>query len=352
MKRDATTLPPSKLQHAIEVIERNARAQVQLIDDLLDISRIMSGKMRLELQQIGMVGVVRAAIESAEPAAHAKDIRLTAILDPVSATITADSSRLQQVVWNLLTNAIKFTPKGGHVQVVLQRVSSHMELSVSDTGVGISPSFLPHVFDRFAQRDSSTTRSFGGLGLGLAISKQLVEMHGGSLRAASEGEGKGATFFVQLPLSIVQLEDEGAERVHPIASTPVDDLPLPTLNGIRIAVVDDEPDARDVLRRLLEMHEAHVDVYDSAYGALEALKDTRPDVIVSDIGMPQMDGYQFMRAWRASEPPGTRIPSLALTAFARAEDRKRCLLAGYQAHIAKPFDVGELVISVANLLGR
>ncbi len=196
------------------------------------------------------------------------------------------------------------------------------------------------------------SRSYGGLGLGLAISKQLVELHGGSIRVTSQGEGKGATFFVSLPLSIVQLEDETSERVHPTASTPGDDLPLPPLDGIRILVVDDEPDARDLLKRLLEAQDARVEVYDCAHSALEALKHTKPDVIVSDIGMPQVDGYQFMRSLRASEAQGARTPALALTAFARAEDRKRSLLAGYQAHIAKPFDVGELVLLVANLVGR
>ena len=342
-----------ELQRAVEVIDRNARAQVQLIDDLLDLSRIMTGKLRLDLQQIEILNVVQAAIESAEPAAQAKDIRLKSILDPVAdATVSADAGRLQQVVWNLLTNAIKFTPKGGQVQVLLQRVNSHIELSVSDTGIGIPANFLPHVFDRFSQRDSSTTRSYGGLGLGLAISKQLVELHGGSIRVASQGEGKGATFFVHLPLSIVQLEDENAERVHPTANGGADDLPLPKLNGVHVFLVDDEPDARDLLRRVLEQHEATVTVHDSAQSALNALKHTRPSVIVSDIGMPQMDGYQLMRALRATEPPGQRIPALALTAFARSEDRKRSLLAGYQAHIAKPFDVGELVLLIADLVGR
>jgi PAS domain S-box-containing protein len=352
LKHDAS-IGAKELRRAIEVIDRNARAQVQLIDDLLDLSRIMTGKLRLDLQQIGMLDVVRAAIESAEPAAQAKDIRLKSILDPAAnATVSADAGRLQQVVWNLLTNAIKFTPKGGQVQVLLQRVNSHIELSVSDTGIGIPPNFLPHVFDRFSQRDSSITRSYGGLGLGLAISKQLVELHGGSIRVASQGEGKGATFFVHLPLSIVQLEDEHVERVHPTAHGGTDDLPLPKLNGIHVFVVDDEPDARDLLRRVLEQNEATVTVHDSAQSALNALKHTRPNVIVSDIGMPQMDGYQLMRAVRAAEPLGQRVPALALTAFARSEDRKRSLLAGYQAHIAKPFDVGELVLLVANLVGR
>ena len=208
LKHDAS-IGAKELRRAIEVIDRNARAQVQLIDDLLDLSRIMTGKLRLDCSRSGCWMSSRAAIESAEPAAQAKDIRLKSILDPAAnATVSADAGRLQQVVWNLLTNAIKFTPKGGRVQVLLQRVNSHIELSVSDTGIGIPPNFLPHVFDRFSQRDSSTTRSYGGLGLGLAISKQLVELHGGSIRVASQGEGKGATFFVHLPLSIVQLEDE------------------------------------------------------------------------------------------------------------------------------------------------
>jgi len=256
-------------------------------------------------------------------------------------------------VWNLLTNAIKFTPKGGQVQVLLQRVNSHIELSVSDTGIGIPPSFLPHVFDRFSQRESSANRSYGGLGLGLAISKQLVELHGGSIRVSSRGEGKGATFFVDLPLSIVQLKDEDSrQRVHPTAAPAVDDLPLPKLDGIRVFVVDDEPDARNMLQRLLEDRQARVELYESADTALEALKLTKPDLIVSDIGMPGVDGYQFMRSLRASERPGERTPALALTAFARAEDRKRSLVAGYQAHIAKPFDVTELLLLVANLVGR
>ena len=215
--KTAASMTPDELCRAIEVIDRNARSQVQLIDDLLDLSRVMTGKVRLDLQQISMVDVVRASIESAEPAAEVKGIRLKIMLDPVSATVNADVGRIQQVVWNLLSNAIKFTPKGGQIQVVLQRVNSHVELSVSDTGVGIPASFLPHVFDRFSQRDSSTTRDYGGLGLGLAISKQLVELHGGTIRAISQGEGQGATFVVKLPLSIVQLEDEKADRAHPTA---------------------------------------------------------------------------------------------------------------------------------------
>jgi hypothetical protein len=335
------------------VIERNARAQVQLIDDLLDLSRIMTGKIRLELQQVSLPSVVEAAVEAARPAADAKDIRLKAIPDNVQAKVNADATRLQQVIWNLLTNAIKFTPKGGRIQVLLQRVNSHLELSVSDTGIGIPASFLPQVFDRFSQRDGSTTRSFGGLGLGLAISKQLVELHGGTIRVTSKGEGLGSTFFVELPLSILQLEEEDSQRSHPTAETaPVELSTLPRLDGVHVFVVDDEPDARELLERILTDHGAQVTSFGAGEEVLAALKISKPTVLISDIGMPEMDGYQLMRTLRAGEPRAGRVPALALTAFARAEDRKRSLLAGYQGHLAKPFDVGELILVVADLVGR
>ena len=344
---------PGEQKRAIEVIDRNARAQVQLINDLLDLSRIMSGKLRLDLHQISFASVVEAAFDSAKPSADAKGIRLKAILGASQDIVSADGTRLQQVVWNLLTNAIKFTPKGGQVHVLLQRVNSHLELSVSDTGIGIPPSYLPHVFDRFSQKDSSTTRAFGGLGLGLAICKQLVELHGGSIRAASQGEGKGATFSVQLPLSIVQLQDEGSPRIHPTAETqPGEMLSLPRLEGVHVFSVDDEPDARELLRTLLEDQGAKVTSFGSAEEALAALKTTKPTVLICDVGMPKTDGYQLIRTLRAEESRSERIPALALTAFARAEDRKRSLVAGYQAHLAKPFDVSELILIVADLVGR
>jgi PAS domain S-box-containing protein len=344
---------PDEQKRAIEIIDRNARAQVQLIDDLLDLSRIMTGKLRLDLRQVSFGSVVEAAVDSARPAAEAKGIRLKAILGSSQDIVSADSARLQQVVWNLLTNAIKFTPKGGQVQVLLQRVNSHLELSVSDTGIGIPASYLPHVFDRFSQKDSSTTRSFGGLGLGLAICKQLVELHAGSIRVASQGEGKGATFSVQLPLSIVHVEDADSQRRHPTAETqPREDLSLPRLEGVHVFVVDDEPDARELLRTVLEDQGAKVMSFDSAEDALTALKTTKPTILVCDVGMPEMDGYQLIRKLRAEESRSERIPALALTAFARAEDRKRSLVAGYQAHLAKPFDVGELILVVADLVGR
>jgi PAS domain S-box-containing protein len=345
---------PDEHKRAIEVIDRNARAQVKLIDDLLDLSRVMAGKLRLDLHQVSFAGIVEAAVDSAKPSADVKGIRLTAILGSSSQDIvSADSARLQQVVWNLLTNAIKFTPKGGQVQVLLQRVNSHLELSVSDTGIGIPANYLPHVFDRFSQKDSSTTRAFGGLGLGLAICKQLVELHGGAIRAASQGEGKGATFSVQLPLSIVQLNDQSAPRIHPTAEThPGEMVSLPRLEGVHVFSVDDEPDARDLLRAVLEDQGAKVTSFASAEDALAALKTTRPTILVCDIGMPRMDGYQLIRTLRATESRRERIPALALTAFARAEDRKRSLVAGYQAHLAKPFDVGELILVVADLVER
>jgi PAS domain S-box-containing protein len=344
---------PEEQKRAIEIIDRNARAQVKLIDDLLDLSRVMTGKLRLDLHQVSLASIVEAAVDSAKPSADVKGIRLKAILSSYQDIVSADSARLQQVVWNLLTNAIKFTPKGGQVQVLLQRVNSHLELSVSDTGIGIPANYLPHVFDRFSQKDSSTTRAFGGLGLGLAICKQLVELHGGSIRAASLGEGRGATFSVELPLSIAQLNDQSGPRIHPTAETQSGEMvSLPRLEGVHVFVVDDEPDARELLRAVLEDQGAKVTSFASAEDALAALKTTSPTVLVCDIGMPKMDGYQLMRALRAAESRRERIPALALTAFARAEDRKRSLVAGYQAHLAKPFDVGELILVVADLVGR
>jgi len=344
---------PDEQKRAIEVIDRNARAQVQLIDDLLDLSRIVTGKLRLDLHQVSFASVVAAAVDSATPSAETKRIRLRAILGASEDIVSADAARLQQVVWNLLRNAIKFTPKQGQIQVLLQRVNSHLELSVSDTGIGIPESYLPYVFDRFSQRDSSSTRDFGGLGLGLAICKQLVELHGGSIRAASQGEGKGATFSVQLPLSIAHLDDRSTPRIHPTAETQAGEmLSLPRLEGVHAFVVDDEPDARSLLRRMLEDQGARVTSFGSAEDALATLKATKPTILVCDVGMPKMDGYQLIRALRAQEARGDRIPALALTAFARAEDRKRSLVAGYQAHLTKPFDVAEFILVVANLVAR
>ncbi len=343
---------PEDFHRAMEIIERNTRAQTQLIEDLLDLSRVMSGRIRLDVQQIAMIDVVREAVESAEPTAQTKAVRLESILDPRAGIVSGDPARLQQIFWNLLSNAIKFTPKGGKVQVLLQRINSHIEFSVSDNGIGIPASFLPHVFDRFSQKDGSTARSYGGLGLGLAISKQLVELHGGTLQAKSPGEGQGATFIIHLPLTILEAEAESANRVHPTYPVTEEQGTLPNLTGIHTLVVDDEADARDLIQRVLQEQGATVSVASGGEEALRIMETLEPDALVSDIGMPNMDGYQLMRRIRATEPKGRRLPALALTAFARAEDRKRALLAGYQSHVTKPIDMAELVIVVAGLVGR
>jgi PAS domain S-box-containing protein len=343
---------PAELDRAMEIIERNARAQVRLIDDLLDLSRIMSGRFRLDVQQVSLGDVVRSALDSIEPTAQTKGVRLESVLDPQSVVVSGDPQRLQQVFWNLLSNAVKFTPKGGKVQVVLQRVNSHIEFSISDTGIGIPATFLPHVFERFSQKDSSTNREYGGLGLGLAICKQLVDLHGGSIQAKSMGEGQGATFVVTLPLIILTKEKDPAARVHPTAAELSEAIPMPRLDGVRALIVDDEADALELIQRVLENQGALVTTVRSGDSALRLLESSTPDVLISDIGMPGLDGYQFMRRMRAAEPKERRIPALALTAFARPDDRKHAILAGYQAHLAKPFDMAELAIVVAGLVGR
>jgi PAS domain S-box-containing protein len=348
--RKQGTPKPEDFQRGMETIERNTRAQAQLIEDLLDLSRVMSGRIRLDVQQISVSDVARGALESAEPVAHAKGVRLEHILDPRGGVVFGDPGRLQQIFWNLLSNAVKFTPKGGRVQVLLQRVNSHVEFSVSDNGIGIPAGFLPYVFDRFSQKDSSTTRRYGGLGLGLAITKQLVELHGGTVQAQSPGENQGATFTVTLPLAIRETHTAPADRAHPTHPVPEEQSVLPSLSGIRVLVVDDEPDARDLIQRVLTEQGADVTVASGGEEALREVKAAVPDLLISDIGMPQMDGYQLIRRIRATETKGQRIPAVALTAFARAEDRKRALLAGFQAHIAKPVDMAELVIVVAGLL--
>jgi len=352
LKRKADALKPEELKRGIEVIDRNARAQVQLIDELLDLNRIMAGKVRLDLKPVSLVETVQSVIESAEPSAKAKDIRLEARLDPDAPMVQADGGRLQQVVWNLLSNAIKFTDPGGRIEIVLELSGTSAVLSVSDTGIGIPESFLPRVFDRFAQKDATTTRSFGGLGLGLAISKQLVELHGGTIRASSPGEGRGATFVVELPLGAAAAHAEAAASAPTEAGTTGAERPaLPRLDGVHVLVIDDDADGRELLRRVLEDQAATVTTMSSGEEALDALRSVKPHLIVSDIGMPVMDGYQLMRSLRAREAQGEKIPAIALTAFAREEDRKRALLAGYQAHLAKPVEPGELLMTIASFAG-
>jgi CheY-like chemotaxis protein/two-component sensor histidine kinase len=343
----------SEFQKGLEVIERNARAQTQLIEDLLDMSRIISGKIRLDIQPVEPFSFIEAAIETVRPVADARGIRLDQLLDPAAGPISGDPNRLQQVVWNLLSNAIKFTPRGGRVQIVLHRTDSNVEISVADTGIGIIPRFLPHVFERFRQGDPSITRPYGGLGLGLSIVKHLIELHGGSVKAESQGDGCGSTFSVNLPLMAVYTSTARPERVHPgaqptgLSFEPVD------LSGIKILVVDDEPDARDLIRCVLEECKAEVLTAASASEALTMIEPERPDLLVSDIGMPEIDGYEFLRRVRTlSQKIGVHIPAVALTAYAGPEDKTRALRAGFLVHIAKPVEPSELVATLANLAGR
>jgi CheY-like chemotaxis protein/anti-sigma regulatory factor (Ser/Thr protein kinase) len=288
------------------------------------------------------------------PAAEAKNIRLQTLLDPQAGPISGDPDRLQQVVWNLLSNAVKFTPKGGRVQVRLERVNSHVEITVADTGKGIVPEFLPHVFDRFRQADQTTTRTHGGLGLGLAIVRQLVELHGGTAHVESEGEGQGTTFTVSLPLLPIRKEPTSeAPPVHPAAKTDIAlDCP-PELEGLRVLVVDDEPDTRELLRAVLTSCGAQAVLAGSAAEALEEIGRGQFDVLISDIGMPEDDGYSLIaKIRRLPADRGGRVPAAALTAYARAEDRVRALRCGFQTHVPKPVEPSELIAVVANLAGR
>jgi PAS domain S-box-containing protein len=339
---------PETLAKAIDVIDRNSRRQSQMVDDLLDMSRIMSGKLRLDVQRLDVSSAIEEAVASAQPAADAKGVRLVKVLGS-AAIVQGDPGRVQQIVWNLVSNAIKFTPRGGMVQVTLRKVNSHVHVQVSDTGQGIEPDILPHVFQRFRQGDASSTRHHGGLGLGLAIVKNLVEMHGGSVEAASEGEGLGSVFTVRLPLALA------AAKQEPVPDT-LDMVPARfarLLEGLLVLVLDDEPDAREVVQRLLEDAGAKVRTAASANEAIATLEEgIVPDIIVSDIGMPDQDGYDFIQRVRSMNGGLSEVPAAALTALARVEDRKRALMAGYQTHLAKPVDPAELVAMVASLTGR
>ncbi len=344
---------PDLVLAGIKVIDRNVRTQAQLIEDLLDMSRIISGKLRVDVQDVFPVTCIEAAVETVSAAANAKEIRLQQILDPLAGPVSGDPGRIQQIIWNLLSNAIKFTRKGGRVDVLLQRVNSHLEIIVSDSGQGIGADFLPHVFDRFRQADSAITRQHGGLGLGLSIVKQLVELHGGTIRAESDGEGKGATFIVSLPVKAAYQSGSVSERHHPTrlgASGP--GLPHSQLEGLRVLIVDDEPDTRDLLCRLLQDRKADVLCAGSAPEALELLRLHRPDVLLSDIGLPGLDGYELLARVRAlPREEGRDTPAIALTALARSEDRTRAHAAGFLAHLAKPVEPAELFAAIAVVAG-
>jgi PAS domain S-box-containing protein len=345
-----------ELAEGIDIIERNARAQAQIIADLLDMSGIISGKVRLEMQVVDLASVLESAVNAVRPAAQAKSIRLEVRRDGGAANVRGDPNRLQQVFWNLLTNAVKFTPKEGEVSVTLAHVNSHLEIRVSDTGEGIDLGFLPHVFDRFRQADASTTRRHGGLGLGLSIVRQLVELHGGDVSALSEGAGKGSTFRVVLPLAMSTAFAPAAETAHlhraPAPAAQISVAPTTRLQGVKVLVVDDEADARSLIERLLHDCEATVTTAASAKEALEVLARERPDVLISDIGMPKEDGYSLMRRVRRLEGETGRLPAIALTAYARAEDRLKAIEAGYQLHLEKPVEASTLISMVETLSKR
>ena len=342
---------PQDLTEGLEIIERNARVQTQLIEDLLDMSRIISGKVRIHIQSVNAANIVEAAVATVRPAAASKGVRLITALDPDAAPLWADPSRLQQIVWNLVSNAIKFTPHGGSVEVTLQRNESQVQIKIADTGRGIDADFLPHVFERFRQADSKTTRESGGLGLGLAIVKNLVELHGGTIRAESKGRDHGATFIVNLPPGVSQVinqADPGAAGKRVAGSSA--GFANTDLSGTKVLVVDDEPDARELARRILVQCSAEVVTASSASEAMSLLESEKPDVLVSDIGMPVTDGYELMmRIRRLGSARHGDIPAVALTAFARSEDRARALGAGYSAHISKPIEAVNLIAAIISV---
>ena len=352
LRKNAT---PGEIKTGIEVIERNARLQAQIIDDLLDMGRIASGKFRLDVQTVNVLQLLGTAVEGVKLAAEAKGVLLTIDCAEPVPEIRGDPSRLQQVFFNLLSNAVKFTPRGGSIQASCKAVNSHVEVAVTDTGAGISQTFLPHVFERFTQQDSKANRAHQGLGLGLAIVKHLVELHGGTVRAGSQGEGRGATFTIELPISVAVTPRAPADRIRMPAGSAlgietegIEDSQA--LAGITVMVADDEPDARQIVRTILERRGARVLVCGSAFEALDRLQRHRPSVLLCDIGMPGVDGYELIARLRSSAPEqGGATPAIALTAFARSEDRTRSLLAGFQMHLSKPVEPEELVASIRSV---
>jgi signal transduction histidine kinase len=341
---DRTIDNPEK---GLDVIERNARSLARLVDDVLDVSRIIRGKLQIEHRSIDIGQVVRAAIESTAPAVASKQLAFETVIAPDAGEVDGDPDRLQQVVWNLVSNAVKFTPRGGAVHVEVSRADGLVSIVVRDTGAGIAPEFVPHVFERFRQYDSSTTRPHGGLGLGLAIARHLVELHGGTLAVTSAGKGKGSTFTVELAVAKSSTPSAPAKSV----ASPLVRIPPDALRGSRVLVADDAPDSRDVIRRALEAAGATVEAVSSAREALAAIERTCPDVLVADIGMPGDDGYTLMRWIRALDPAsGGRLRAIALTGYASEEDRSIALRAGYDEHLSKPASPAELVSVVAGLV--
>jgi len=346
-------IAPDKRDKAIDTIERNATSLTQIVEDVLDISRIVSGKIRLNVQPVDFPDVVRSAIDAVSPAADAKGVRMETVLDSHATPISGDPERLLQVLWNLLSNAVKFTNRGGRVQVLLERADSQVEVTVSDTGIGISPEFLPHVFERFRQADAGIARERGGLGLGLSIARQLIEMHGGTIEASSGGVGQGATFRVTIPLMIMHPARQAAPRGHPRSDTGLRKTVVGDLAGVHVLAVDDERDALSLLTEVLEAVGARVSTAVSAQAALSILEQDVPDVIVADLGMPTLDGFGFIdRVRRHANARVRDVPAAALTAYARSEDRVKALRSGFQIHLAKPIDPAELVTTIAALARR
>jgi CheY-like chemotaxis protein len=342
------------MSRAFETIERNARSQSQLIDDLLDVSRIITGKLQIEPRAVDLCTVIEAAIDAVRPASETKGVRFETALDPAACLVPGDANRLQQIFWNLFSNAIKFTPENGQVSVKLERVGSRVRVSVRDSGIGITPEFLPYIFDRFRQADGSTTRVHGGLGLGLAIVKHLVQLHNGEVEVASKGKDEGATFTVNLPLA----SPAASKSSESGAGTEPDSNGLPAsfsklLDGLRILVVDDETDSRDLVAAILTRCGSEVKCCETAAEAIKTLRAWKPDLLVSDIGMPHEDGYSLIKKLRKLRLKLAReIPAVALTAYATDDDRERALSAGFQMHVAKPIEPKELVRCIAGAAGR
>ena len=349
----AGMLSGERQTRAVDTVVRNAQSLTQIVEDVLDVSRIVSGKLRLDVQPVDLAELVGEAVETTRPAADAKGVRVEMIMDPRRSLVSGDPERLRQVLWNLCSNAVKFTPRGGRVEVRLERVNSQLEVTVSDTGIGISQDFLPRVFERFSQADGGIDRQRGGLGLGLAISRHLVELQGGRIFVSSEGPGQGSTFRIELPLRSVQANPGGETREHPTAPFASAHIDVPRLEGVRILVVDDDRDALALVREILEATGAVVTTADSGRAALDKLQRVRPDVLIADLGMPHMNGFELIDRVRHFEDSHIReIPAAAFTAFARSEDRAKALRSGFEMHLAKPIEPSELMAAAAVLARR
>ena len=340
LQKDRDKLNPKQIELALETIERNAKLQTQLIDDLLDISKIIRGKLSLNEAPVNLATVIEAALETVHLAAEAKSITIHTAKPSLIGTVNGDAGRLQQVVWNLLSNAVKFTPSGGHIWITLTQVENHAQIQIKDSGKGINKEFLPYLFDHFRQEDSATTRKFGGLGLGLAIVRQIAELHGGTVKADSAGEAQGAIFTVEIPTSSIKNSTETLSEVN---------QPPSNLNGINILVVDDEVDSLQLIAFILEQEGAKITTATSASAALESITKSIPDLIISDIGMPEMDGYELIQRIRASEKSKS-IPAIALTAYANETDEQKAITAGFQKHVSKPIDTNTVIDMVVELV--